>query len=121
MRDRGLCTVVLDNGLSIPEPWKPGGFSGLPLDKIIEVVFEDDDGKIYAVKIDRTIHPTIRPIFVRRQSASLSLAHGETSLGTVAVGLGWQATVNGKNVSSYTWLLQDGVVMITDRHLREFY
>ena len=34
-----------------------------------------------------------------------------------AVVLGWQKTVNGKNVKSLIWLMRDGSTAITDRDI----
>lgn len=113
----GEAAVILEDGTYLPEPWTPGGFSHLPLDQISRVLWRDTEGRLFAVTIQRDIYPDIRPIFFRRRVGGLLDALPADDL---AVCLGWQATVNGKNVQSHTYIFADGTVLITDRHIREF-
>ena len=115
----GEAAVILEDGAYIPEPWPTGGFSSLPIDKISRVLWRDTEGRLFAVTLLRDIYPDIRPIFFRRMVGSL--APGISSEASdLAVCLGWQATVNGKNVQSHTYVFADGTTLITDRHIREF-
>ncbi|MGZ6347938.1 MAG: hypothetical protein ACXWQ8_00290 [Ktedonobacterales bacterium] len=54
-----------------------------------------------------------RPIFLRRTSMELS-PEGET-LGQKRIHcLGWQKTISGVNVKAFTWIFEDGSLLVTD-------
>lgn len=89
--------------------------AALPFDRIVWLVFTDQDGTVHRVLIDAGR----RPIFVRRVLSSFNPNTHEHTLDGVIVGLGWQSTVNGSNVKSITWLFPDGSSITTDQHIKD--
>jgi hypothetical protein len=60
------------------------------------------------------ITPDIRPIFFRRRTVTIDPANGGEVGRSCVHCLGWQTTVKGTNVASYTFFFEDGSVLITD-------
>jgi hypothetical protein len=58
--------------------------------------------------------PEARPIFFRRRSIELSIESGEDQGRTTTTVLGMQRTVRGVNVASYTYLFEDGSILVSD-------
>lgn len=101
-----------------------GGFGAVDIDRVRTLVVMAREGDAhYAVHIT----DGMRPIFFRRvRKLQINDANEPIPAqyvradGTVvesyvhATVLGWQKTVNGRNVKSLTWLMFDGSVAITD-------
>lgn len=58
--------------------------------------------------------PEIRPIFFRRRTLTVSMQSGKEIGRSCIHCLGWQKTVKGVNVASYTFIFEDGSVVVTD-------
>ncbi len=65
-----------------------------------------------ALKIDRESGQ--RPIFFRRYPSELNLQTGETIKHEPIHVIGWQRTVAGRNVASYTFVFPDGSILLSD-------
>lgn len=121
-------TVLYQDGTELTEE-QAGGFGNVEIERVrVLVVSDRNDPKTqFAVHISEGM----RPIFFRRKRQltindpsavpiEYFMADGElcTTI-TFATVLGWQKTLNGRNVKSLTWLMHDGSVAITDRDIDE--
>lgn len=79
---------------------------------VVELLPQHDWLAEHVVKIDAAAGT--RPIFFRRRSRIVNLESGEDTAGPVIHCLGWQKTVNGRNVASYLFLFADGSSLTTD-------
>lgn len=78
----------------------------------VELVPQHDGLVGHVVKIDAPAG--MRPICFRRRSRLVNLDSGTDAAGPVIHCIGWQKTVNGKNVASYLFIFQDGSTLTTD-------
>ena len=115
--------VILKDGTEIVEDGTRG-FGSLPQDEILDLIVfdEHDHSTVYSLHLS----DDMRPIFFRRKRHLIITDEsaiptyyfdGNENLQTTilfATVLGWQKTVNGKNVKSMTWIFADGSVAITD-------
>ncbi len=118
MSDVFTWIACYDDGSSLMEIESDGtehGFAEVDLDRLSAFVLNPMREGLPSpvVKIDRAGGQ--RPIFFRRRSIALDPeTHGEANRSTITV-LGWQKTVEGKNVKSFAALYEDGSVLISDR------
>lgn len=120
--------VFYNDGTELSED-QAGGFGAVDIPRVATLaVFDRDEPTVnYAVPI----REGMRPIFFRRKRQIvindptavpveyLNENNEVTQMITFAVVLGWQKTVNGRNVKSLIWLMHDGSVAVTDRDLDE--
>lgn len=118
MTDAWTWIACYDDGSSLMEIEPDGtehGFAEVDLARLSAFVLNPMRDGLPApiVKIDRASGQ--RPIFFRRRTIALDPALGtEEKRSTITV-LGWQKTVEGKNVKSFVALYEDGSVLISDR------
>lgn len=120
--------VIYDDGTEIIES-DEAPFSSLDMDKIqVLIITNTETQQQFAVHYSETM----RPIFFRRMRRLLindpntipeEYVNDDGSLKEMIVktiAFGWQSTVNGKNVKSLAWILEDGSVAFTDKDIDEF-
>ena len=110
--------VLYSDGTELSED-QAGGFGAVDIARVDTLVVLDRNAPElhYAVPI----REGMRPIFFRRKRQRVSLGSPSATSGPTiyATALGWQKTVNGRNVKSLIWLMHDGSVAVTDRDLDE--
>lgn len=116
--------AIYDDGTMLDEYGEDApdgrGFSQIDLDRLRYFVLVPSDDKREHVIID--IREDFRPIFYRRRfnmaNANALLTEEGVSaeyVGSVYV-LGLQTTANGKNVAIYTFVFENGQVLISDNY-----
>lgn len=94
-----------------------GGFAAVDIPRVKTLVVYDRNTPAlhYAVPI----REGMRPIFFRRKRQVIPMGGSSPANEpvTFATVLGWQKTLNGRNVKSLIWLMHDGSVAITDRDI----
>lgn len=78
----------------------------------VELLPQHDGLCGHVVKIDAPAG--MRPICFRRRSRLVNLDAGTDTTGPVIHCIGWQKTVNGRNVASYLFIFADGSTLTTD-------
>jgi hypothetical protein len=103
------------------------GFGTINLAEVQTLVVFDEHN--HTTQFAIALKDDMRPIFFRRRrqlqlndpnTVPVGYVHenGELKDNYIfATVLGWQKTVNGKNVKSFIWLMHDGSVAITDRDI----
>ncbi len=115
MQDSYSWVALYSNGETLGE--HDGGgqpFAAVDLSRLAAVVLVPNRPGFPQIHV--RIGPGMRPIFFRRRSIALDPNSGESShLPSVTV-IGWQKTVAGRNVKSFTWIFdEDGSIALTDQ------
>lgn len=110
--------VLYTDGTELREE-QAGGFAAVDIPRVKTLVVYDRNAPElhYAVAIRE--REGMRPIFFRRKRQLIPTDGDPAEPYVVATALGWQKTVNGRNVKSLIWLMHDGSVAITDRDIDE--
>jgi hypothetical protein len=90
------------------------GFSSVNLSQVASIVLVPryDGLPHHGLKIDTSNGK--RPIFFRRRKREVSAAFEDLGeIGTIHV-IGWQDTSKGKNTASYTFIMPNGNVLVSD-------
>lgn len=97
--------------------WQDHGFAEVDMARVVavELIPQREDLAHHLVKIDTSRGQ--RPIFFRRRYINLDPVTFEEQRNRMsATCLGWQNTVNGSNVASYTFYFDNGSSLVTDDH-----
>ena len=118
MSDRYHWCAHYADGSSLPEydaDCPDGrGFREVDLPRCVAFELIPQQAGLTGVTVACNLAEGLRPIFFRRRTVGINTETGEgTPDGTVHV-IGWQRTVNGVNVASYTYLFHDGSALIAD-------
>jgi hypothetical protein len=93
------------------------GWKDVDLDRLaaFELVPQDVDGE-YSILPQPLLKvtPTMRPIFFRRNVVIVDPHTYEEKDRIILPCLGWQKTVEGVNVKSFTFYYEDGSIVVTD-------
>ena len=118
--------VLYNDGTELTED-QAGGFGAVDISRVETLVVQDR--KDITVNYAVPIREGMRPIFFRRKRQIVINDPTQVPIeffGTdgefnssylFATVLGWQKTLNGRNVKSLIWLMHDGSVAITDRDI----
>jgi hypothetical protein len=90
------------------------GWKDVDLDRLVAFELIPDYDCLHLPRPTLSITPTMRPIFFRRNRVEID-PNGGNEVGRIVVPcLGWQKTIEGVNVKSFTFYFEDGSVVVTD-------
>lgn len=114
--DNWTWRVVYTDGGFLEEAGAAQGWASVEMDRVAEVSWMPTVPGLapHTVRIDAASGQ--RPILFRRRSLAVDPKTGAGAAGPTIHALGWQRTVEGRNVASYVFIREDGSTVLTDDH-----
>lgn len=98
----------------IDETGAEHGFAEVDLTRVHTVAWLPDHSGLQPIVVQIDPATGQRPILFRRRVLSINPGSGEELDRSCVHVLGWQRTINGRNVASYTFILPDGSILLSD-------